>query len=102
MRYVLTVVCCLLLAGCVTMQIDKAWVEQFKYDHNTFNEKLTDEQLQQDQDACQKSAFYLARGAFFIDKVEYEKLYRSCMEEERGWRLSETDEQKKPSPKKTP
>ena len=102
MRYVLTVVCCLILVGCVTNQIDKAWVDQFNYDHNAFKEKWTDEQLQQDQGTCQKTAFYLARGAFLIDKVEYERLYKKCMEEERGWRLSETDEQKEATPKKTP
>lgn len=102
MRYVLTVVCCLLFVGCVTMQIDKAWVNQFEYDHNTLNEKWSHERLQQDQEACQKSAFYRARGAFIMDKEEYKRLYRSCMEEERGWRLSETDKQKEPSPKKTP
>ncbi|MBW1774192.1 MAG: hypothetical protein JRJ51_11890 [Deltaproteobacteria bacterium] len=102
MRYVLTVVCCLLLVGCVTNQIDKAWVNQFKYDHNANNEKWTDAQLQQDQETCQESAFYLARGAFFMDKEEYARLYKKCMEEEGGWRLSETDEQKEPSPKKIP
>ena len=91
MRYLLTVVCCLFLVGCVTNKIDKAWVNQFKYDHNALKEKWTDEQLQQDQETCQKSAFYLARGAFFIDKGEYERLYKKCMEEERGWRLNKTD-----------
>lgn len=91
MRYVLTAVCCLLLVGCVTNQIDKTWVNQFKYDHNAIHKNWAYEQLQQDQDTCQKSAFYLARGAFFIDKEEYERLYRSCMEEDRGWRLNKTD-----------
>jgi hypothetical protein len=91
MRYVLTVACCLFLVGCVTNQIDKQWVNQFKYDHNANVEKWTQEQLQQDQDTCQESAFYLARGAFFLDKEEYERLYRSCMEEDRGWRLNKTD-----------
>ena len=91
MKYILTVVCCLFLVGCVTNQIDKQWVNQFKYDHNVHQEKWTDEQLQQDQETCQESAFYLARGAFFIDKEEYERLYKKCMEEERGWRLNKTD-----------
>lgn len=100
MKPLLTAVCCLLLAGCAaTTQIDKQWVTQFQYDHNVNNEKWASKDLTQDQETCQESAFYRARGAFFMDKVEYERLYRKCMEEERGWRLSETEEQKDPGTK---
>ena len=108
MRLTLTFVCCLLFAGCAaTTQIDKQWVNQFPYDHNINKEKWTEAELKNDQDACQESAFYRARGIFFMDKPEYERLYKKCMEEERGWRETKTketkpEETKNPAAKKTP
>jgi hypothetical protein len=100
MRSVLIAVCFLLLAGCAaTTHIDKQWVNQFKYDQNAYEKHWTEARLQQDQEACQDSAFYLARGAFFMDKAEYERLYKNCMEEDRGWSLSKTDENKIPTNK---
>jgi hypothetical protein len=112
MRLLFTGVCCLFLSGCVTTQIDRQWVNQFNYDHNIYGEKQTEAELKKDQETCQESAFYRARGSFFMDKEEYARLYKKCMEEERGWRRSQgkkrtpedtpSGETKKPEAKKTP
>ena len=90
MRFVLGLICSLCLAGCVT-QVDKHWVDRFKYDSNVKKPHWTVEQLHQDQEVCQKSAYYLARGAFFMDMKEYESVYRKCMEEDRGWQVQKEE-----------
>lgn len=86
MRFTLGLLCSLFLAGCVT-HVDKQWVNRFEYDRNVEKPRWTVEQLHRDQQVCQKSAYYLARGAFFIDMKQYESVYRECMEGERGWRV---------------
>lgn len=100
MRLILIAVCLLLLAGCAaTTQIDKQWVNQFPYNQNLYEKKWTEAELKKDQEACQESAFYRARGAFFMDRLEYERLYKKCMEDDRGWSFSETGEDKIPAGK---
>ena len=91
MRFAMGLLCFLFLAGCVT-HVDKNWVDRFQYDSNVKKPEWTAETLQRDQEACRDSAYYLARGAFFMDMKEYESVYYKCMEEERGWQITKEEE----------
>jgi len=91
MRFAMGLLCSLVLAGCVT-HVDKNWVDRFQYDSNVKKPHWTVEELQRDQQACRESAYYLARGVFFMDMKEYETVYRQCMEEERGWEIKKEKE----------
>ena len=70
--------------GCATQQ---QWVDSFKYNHNVLKKEWKVEDVNSDHETCSDYATRIAWGVLTIDKEKFEKIYRKCMEEERGWRV---------------